>query len=164
MPLAHSITPGGPDLELTIFAGALLILSVVFFLTKSAKPAVSVVLLLGALGLGAGAFALADSPSSTLASVAIASPGSGKVVAAGKPVRLRVAVEGGKVAAQTSSRNQDAGHLHVFVDDRLVAMPSSVTPKVRLEPGRHSVTVEYVDYRHASFSPKVVAQIDLRAR
>jgi hypothetical protein len=44
MYLAHTLGAGGPDLELFLFAAALLILGVVLFLQKSAKPVVSVVL------------------------------------------------------------------------------------------------------------------------
>jgi hypothetical protein len=54
---AHTLGAGGPDLELLLFAAALLILGIVLFLQKSAKPVVSVVLLIAAFAVGTGAFA-----------------------------------------------------------------------------------------------------------
>ena len=58
MVFAHALYPGGPEAELLIFAGALLVLSIVFFVGKAAKPSVSVGLLLGAIVVGTASFAL----------------------------------------------------------------------------------------------------------
>jgi len=55
--LAHGATHGsGPDVELLFFGGALIVLGIVFFVQKSAKPQVSIVLVLAGLALGVGAF------------------------------------------------------------------------------------------------------------
>ena len=61
MILAHTLGAGGPDLEMIVLAGALAILGIVFFFQSAVKPVISVVLLIAAVGLGAGAFALGAS-------------------------------------------------------------------------------------------------------
>jgi hypothetical protein len=33
-------------------------------------------------------------------------------------------------------------------------MPHSLDARIRLDPGRHEIRVEYVDFRHVSFSPE----------
>ncbi len=57
MVLAHTITPGGPETEYLVVAGAMLVLGVVFFIQKNVKPIVPVILIVGAVAVGAGAFA-----------------------------------------------------------------------------------------------------------
>ena len=162
MQLAHVAYPGGPELELLIFAGALLVLSIVFFFGKVAKPSVSVGLLIGAVVVGTTSFLLGGDASAATASVSIDSPSSGSTVEAGEPVFLEVTVDGGEVVGQTSSR--DAGHVRVLFDGKLSSMPLRAAPEVELEPGRHTLTAEHVDEDHLSFEPKVFARIGPRAR
>lgn len=129
MVFAHTLGAGGPDLELFILAGSLLILAVVFFLQKSVKPVVSFVVLVAAIALGAGAFALGRSPQSAGSSdaiVTIVSPSDGDTVPSGKTVTLAVEVEGAKLATRA---DPSGGHLHVYVDGRLESMPVSADPR-----------------------------------
>lgn len=79
MQLAHVAYPGGPELELLIFAGALLVLSIVFFFGKVAKPSVSVGLLIGAVVVGTTSFLLGGDASAATASASIDSPSSGSL-------------------------------------------------------------------------------------
>lgn len=58
MLLAHTFGSSGPDVELLLLAGAMVVLAVIFFFQKTVKPMVPVVLLLMAFGVAAGAFAL----------------------------------------------------------------------------------------------------------
>jgi hypothetical protein len=66
-----------------------------------------------------------------------------------------VRVANAPVARSPSSRS--GGHLHLFVDGRLEQMPYGTESELRLEPGRHRITVEYVNFEHVSFEPRVVA-------
>ena len=164
MLLAHTITPGGPETEYLILAGAMLILGVVFFAMKNVKPIVAVILIIGALAVGAGAFAFrSDGASGTGIELSLISPQSGETVDAGKPLQLEVQLQGAAMAGQESD-GEVPGHLHVFVDGETVDMPSSLTPKVKLPPGKHELAVEFVDTSHLSFSPPIRAQVQLKAR
>lgn len=162
--LAHTITPGGPETEYLILAGALLILGVVFFAMKNVKPIVPVILIVGAVAVGAGAFAFrSDGAAGTGVELSLISPHSGETVDAGEPVQLQVELQGGAMAGQESD-GEVPGHLHVFVDGETVDMPTSLTPVVKLPPGKHELAVEFVDSSHVSFSPPIRAQVQLKAR
>lgn len=162
MVLAHGAGSSGPHAEFLVVAGALLVLGVLFYIQKAVKPVVSVILILAAIALGSGAFILGGESAAQGRSVAITEPKPGDTVVAGKPMTLQVAVNGGTLAAE--SDDADAGHLHVYVDGTLVAMPSTAEPEVEFERGRHTLTVEYVDLDHRSFSPQVEDEIEIEAR
>ncbi len=54
---AHGATHGsGPNVEFLFLGAALFVLGVMFFVQKSAKPQVSIVLVVAGLALGVGAF------------------------------------------------------------------------------------------------------------
>ena len=165
MILAHSLTPGGPDIEFLVLAFAMLSLAIVFFFQKSVKRQVPFILLIVAIALVAGAFTINTTTpvSGAGIKVAIASPPDGAKVEAGKPIKLQVDVTGGKIVSGPSS-DPTAGHFHVFVDRQLVDMPTTTTPEVRLSEGSHTVTVEFTDAQHASFSPRILDEIALVAR
>jgi hypothetical protein len=75
-------------------------------------------------------------------------------------VRIDVALGGATVARSASDTGK--GHLHVYVDDQLQQMPYSTTTTVRLEPGSHRLTVEYVDPQHVSYSPRIATSTRVR--
>jgi hypothetical protein len=60
MILAHTIGVGGPDLEMMVLAAALVFLGIILFVQKTAKPAVSVGLMVAALAVGGGRSRSAD--------------------------------------------------------------------------------------------------------
>jgi hypothetical protein len=164
MLLAHTLTPGGPDLEMILVAAGMLVLGVVFFFQRSVKPIVSLGLVAGSLAVGTGAFALgAASSSGSGAEISIVAPGDGALVPARRPVSIRVELSGGSLASSNRA-GDEGGHLHVFVDGRLRSMPLGVRPEVRLPPGDHSVRVEYVANDHTSFDPPILAEVRLKAR
>ena len=164
MLLAHTITPGGPETEYIILAGAMLILGVVFFATNNVKPIVPVILVIGAVAVGAGAFAFRSAGASeTGIELSLISPQSGETVDAEEPFQVQVQLQGGAMAGQESD-GEVPGHLHVFVDGETVDMPTNLTPKVKLPPGKHELAVEFVDSSHLSFSPPIRAQVQLKAR
>lgn len=165
--LAHTIGAGGPDLEMTLLAGGLLVLGLVFFFQKTVKSVVSVVLLVGALAVGAGAFAVGGSTDEPLPApdveVRIVSPEDGATVPARNEVEVRAEVIGGTLTDAERSEDPTEGHLHVFVDDAMVSMPVSEASPVTLEPGTHVITVEFTSADHRSYEPRILDRVAVTA-
>ena len=169
-PFAHTIGANGPDVELLLVGGALLVLGIIFFLQKNTKPAVPVVLAIAALGFGAGAFAAGGSGSDESSarssegiSLSIEEPADGSTVPADENVRVTVDLEGAEIAPHHGEAPPDSGHLHVFVDGALQDMPMTLTPAVELEPGEHEVAIEFVDFDHQPLDPPVVEEVEVTA-
>ncbi|MEA2499459.1 MAG: hypothetical protein QOH26_1864 [Actinomycetota bacterium] len=167
MILAHSIGTSGPDIEFLMLAVALVVLAVVLFVQKTAKPFVPVLLLVGAIGFSAGAFAVGGSPTTAGSgkgiTVVIKAPDDGDVVPAGKSFKVEVKLTGASIVTGVTNGPSE-GHFHVYVDGDLVAMPATITPDVTLQKGRHTVTVEFTDSNHAPFSPRILDEVELIAK
>ena len=171
--LAHTLGAGGPDLELTLIAGAMIVLGIVFFFQKAVKPAVSVGLIV--VGLAAGGFAFAndggDQPetrgtraaeaeggaSSDGASNTILSPKDGATVPANEPVEITYEVEPGDLPPD------QLGDMHVYVNDKLQSMQVTDVLEIELKPGTHTVGVEAAQPNHTSFDPMIIDEIELTA-
>lgn len=162
MLFAHTLGAGGPEIEFLIIAVAMLVLGIVFFVQKSVKPAVPVVLVLGAVVMLAGAFAFegggSDEPAQGLsgaggAEIEIAAPEAGDTVTAGEPVRVEIRL--GDVP--------EGGHFDVRIDDELETMGPDPSPEVVFEVGEHTLSVEYVNSQHQSFSPPVRDEVTITA-
>jgi hypothetical protein len=171
--LAHTLGAGGPDLELTLIAGAMTVLGIVFFFQKAVKPAVSVGLII--VGLAAGGFAFAndgdDQPetrgtraaeaeggaSPDGASITILSPKDGATVPANEPVEITYEVDLGDLPPD------QLGDMHVYVNDMLQSMQVTDVLEVELKPGTHTVGVEAAQPNHASFDPMIIDEIELTA-
>ena len=70
-------------------------------------------------------------------------------------------VEGAELAS--SMTDTSAGHLHVYVDGKVVSMPISTTSTVVLKPGPQEIEVECVDPNHASLDPPVIDSVEVTA-
>ena len=143
-------------------AAGFLILGVTFYFQKSVKPVVSFGLVVLAVAMGTGAFVIGGpvaAPQGT--SVVFIQPKPGDVVPADEQVTLDISVNGAKLASSMQAKN--GSHLHVYVDGKVVNMPLTTTPKVKLEPGKHELGVELVDANHYSYKPKVVDRIEVKA-
>jgi hypothetical protein len=173
--LAHTLGAGGPDIEMLLLAVALLFLGVTFFVQKTTKPAVPVVLLVGALGVGAGAFALggsagdhSDSAGVVGApegiSIRITAPTDSDTVPAGESVEVTVELTGADLTDATTSEDPTEGHLHIFVDGTVISMPSTTTNEVELDRGDHTITVEFTTADHRSFDPRIQDEINVTAQ
>ena len=160
MVFAHTLGSGGPDLELTLIAGALAVLGIVFFFQKAVKPAVSIGLLVVSIGVGAFAFAMGgdgEPVSSEDASITILSPADGATVPANEPVEITYEIDPGGLPSD------QLGDMHVFVDGELDSMQMTDVLEVELEPGTHTVGVEAAQPNHASFDPMILDEIELTA-
>ena len=173
MVYAHTIGVGGPDLELTLIAGALAVLGMVFFFQKAVKPAVSIGLIVVAIGAGAIAFAMSgegepetraareaaveDGVAPGGATLTILSPADGETVPANQLIEITYEVDPGDLPAD------QLGDIHVYVDDELQSMQTTDVLEVELEPGTYTVGVEAAQPNHASFDPMILDEIELTA-
>ena len=154
---AHAVGPGsGVEIELLLVAGAVLVFGYTLRSSENAKPWLPWVVMIVGAGLVALSFALPQltkpsRPSNV--SLEIVSPTSGERLPAGRPVEIDVALSGATVARSASDTGK--GHLHIYVDNQLQQMPYSTSTTVRLKPGSHRLTVEYVDPQHVSYSPPI---------
>jgi hypothetical protein len=100
----------------------------------------------------------ADRPSSP-AKLTIESPRQGQTVKQDRP-QLVLELDGGKVVNQTTTRVQgDEGHIHLYVDGKLVTMNYGLRQRLpQLPPGQHVVQAEFVAADHAPFDPRVLTQ------
>ena len=93
--------------------------------------------------------------------IEIVAPAPGATVAAGEAFDVAADVVGAEVA--TSATDLNAGHIHIYVDGELEQMPMSTVASVKLKPGVHEVTVEYVDPEHLALDPPVRATVEVTA-
>ena len=100
----------------------------------------------------------AERPSSP-AKLTIETPRQGQTVKQARP-ELVLALDGGKVVNQTTTRIQgDEGHIHLYVDGKLVTMNYGLRQRLpQLPPGQHVVQAEFVAADHAPFDPRVLTQ------
>lgn len=169
--LAHTAGGGSSvSVEFLLIAGALAVVGIVGFFQKSVKPVVSIVLVVAAFALGAGAFAFSGGgsegghPPPEGARVAIEAPAEGESVPANEPFDVEIDLENFAVGAHAAHTSGDsAGHVHVFVDGEDVAMVSSTSIPIELEPGDHVITVELVDVEHLPFEPAVSDTVEVTA-
>jgi hypothetical protein len=98
---------------------------------------------------------------STTARLQILSPTPSEVFH-GNPatVDVRVHLSGGQIVPFTSTRlTPNQGHLHVYLDSRLVTMTQGTQQPLSVAPGPHRLSVEFVAVDHAPFNPDVIAQV-----
>ncbi|MCG5499889.1 DUF4399 domain-containing protein [Ectothiorhodospira lacustris] len=127
--------------------------------------------LLGVLTLGTAQADLGRIAPPEGASVYFISPADGETVAA--PFTVRMGLKGAGVAPAGVDR-PDTGHHHLLVNKDLSAVnldsPLPFTDhtlhfgggqteaEVSLPPGRHTLQLLFMDYRHASFDPPLVSE------
>lgn len=124
--------------------------------------AMAVVMLTACGGNGVGAASptpsLASRPSSP-AMLQIVSPTPNQVVT-GSTVRVVVALQNAMVVKQYSTHIQpDQGHVHLFLDKRLIYMAYQLTQDVPVTPGTYALQAEFVASDHVSFNPKVWSSV-----
>lgn len=167
MESAHTVGSGGPEIELLILAGAMLVLGVVFFFQKSVKPIVSLVLVLGAFAVSGGAFVFTSDDSTEAATIqatiSIVDPIEGATVPANESFPVEIDLQGGTLTAENRADDATEGHLHVYVDGELISMPATDAPEVELEPGPHEITIEFTQADHRSYEPRILDSVEVTA-
>jgi hypothetical protein len=111
-----------------------------------------------ASGPPASTAAAAERPSSP-AKLTIMAPRNGQTVTQERP-EVRLQLRGAEIVDQTTTRiRRDQGHVHLFVDGKLVAMNYGLRERLpQLTPGQHVVQVEFVAADHIPFDPRVLTQ------
>mgnify|MGYP000147275496 CR=1 FL=1 len=172
MTLAHALGGGGPEIEVLMLAVGLLVLGIIFFFQKTTKPQVPVILVVLSLAMTVGAFAFSGDetqgdPVSSDVTVSITSPVDGSTVPADEDLMIEVEIVNGSLVSGTTSTDPSEGHIHIYVDGRVVAMPSSlsetIVPARSLPPGEHEVIVEFTQANHTSFAPPVQTAVTITA-
>jgi hypothetical protein len=79
----------------------------------------------------------------------------------GSDLKIRVRLTGARIVPATTTHIVPTqGHLHVFVDDQIVAMNFSLNGDVpNLTPGVHVLRVEFVASDHLPFDPRVFTAV-----
>jgi hypothetical protein len=120
------------------------------------------------LALTAGAWAPKTKPSKnrplTAARLAIVNPTPNEVT--GPNVAVKLDLIGGTIAPAGSTRlSSTEGHVHLYVDGKLVSMTYGLSDDVKgLAPGPHSLRAEFVAADHAPFKNPVVAAVVIQVQ
>lgn len=95
----------------------------------------------------------------TQARLVVVEPAQGAVVPT-RTVTVRLRLDGGRIVPQSSTALQpDGGHIHTYVDGKLVTMTSDLEQTLDLSPGPHTVQAEFVAADHVGFRERVVAAV-----
>jgi hypothetical protein len=103
---------------------------------------------------------------STMARVVILFPRQGEVVG-GDPATIGVTLEleGGKIVPFSSLHLvANAGHVHLYLDGKLVAMTTGLGAQISAAPGQHTLRAEFVAIDHRPFNPRVLATVTFQVR
>jgi len=122
--------------------------------------ALAATLLLAACGGSGTTGSSSPTPSprpSSPAKIEILSPTNGATVK-GPTVHVRVKLTGARIVpAVTTHITPTQGHLHVFLDGKIVSMNFSADATIpNVSPGRHLLNVEFVASDHLPFDPRVI--------
>lgn len=96
----------------------------------------------------------------TSARLAIVEPVAGTLT--GPDVALRLELVGGTIVPQSQASElvPDGGHIHTYLDGKLVSMVDGLTQDLRgLAQGPHDVRAEFVAADHGPFKNRVVAAV-----
>jgi hypothetical protein len=71
-------------------------------------------------------------------------------------VPVVVRLQGGTVVPFTSTKLEpNTGHIHLYVDGSVTLMSTKLQTTVRVNPGEHTLTAEFVAVDHIPFDPRV---------
>ena len=79
-------------------------------------------------------------------------------------MKVNIRLDGGRIVPVTStSVAPNEGHIHVFLDDRLLSMAGLDANLIAL-PGEHTLRAEFVASDHGPFRPPVTISVTFRVR
>ena len=102
---------------------------------------------------------------STQATLRVVSPASGHVYK-GDPATIPVdlVLVGGKIVPVSSTHLvPNEGHIHLYLDNRLVAM-TGLHGQITASPGHHTFRAEFVAIDHGPWHPRVVETVTFDVR
>jgi hypothetical protein len=136
--------------------------------TRPALAAVAAVLLLGAVACGSGGHpAATPAPSTTTrrtttATIHVLSPRTGSTV--GPKVTVTLRVDGAPVLDPNDVTAATGGHVHLYVDGKLILMTKVLVRTLTLKPGPHNIRAEFVAPDHQPFLNPVTATVAFRVQ
>ena len=130
-------------------------------------PLLTLALLLAGCGGSAGAGGTTTttptSRPSSPAKLTILSPDNGQAIK-GSTVKVRLRLRDARIVRPTSQHiTPTTGHVHVYLDDRIISMNYGLTDTIpNVSHGPHVLRVEFVASDHLPFDPRVVASAVFR--
>ncbi len=102
---------------------------------------------------------------SSLAKLSILSPSNGEVVK-GSVVHVRLKLENAKIVPATTTHiTPTTGHVHLFLDDRIISMNYQLQNTIaNVQPGSHVLRAEFVASDHLPFDPRVFTQVTFEVK
>jgi hypothetical protein len=176
--LAHIVGPGyGPLIAMAFFFVGMGAGVGVFLLSGHPRTAARRATRIGLVVVATGCLGFATAvpffyhpgpsfvrPAST-ARLAVVSPRPGQTLR-GDPAAVKVTLEldGGRIVPLTSTAVvPNEGHIHVFLDDRLLSM-TGLDAEIIVLPGEHTLRAEFVASDHGPFRPPVTASVTFQVR
>jgi hypothetical protein len=102
-------------------------------------------------------------PRST-AVLAILSPEPGAIIH-GKVLHVRLQLTGAKIVPYTSTHiTPDQGHIHLYIDGKVVSMLYGLDQTIPVAPGTHLLQAEFVATDHFPFNPRVMRTVTFTVR
>jgi hypothetical protein len=103
-------------------------------------------------------------PSST-AHLAILEPQNGQVIS-GTDVHVSLSLKGAKIVAATTTHiTPNEGHVHIYLDNQIVAMNFGLTDDIPNVPaGDHILRAEFVASDHGPFEPRVFTAVTFQVK
>ncbi|MGZ6544209.1 MAG: hypothetical protein ACXVEI_02725 [Actinomycetota bacterium] len=176
--LAHIVGPGyGPLIAMALFFVGMGAAVGVFLISGHPRTAMQRATRIGLVVVATGCLGFATAvpfiyhpgpsfvrPAST-AHLEIVSPRPGQTLR-GDPATVQVILrlDGGRIVPLTSTAVvPNEGHIHVFLDGRLLSM-TGLDAEIIALPGEHTLRVEFVASDHAPFRPLVTASVTFLIR
>jgi len=102
---------------------------------------------------------------SSPAKIAIVSPKSGAVIH-GTSLKLVLSLKGARVVKPTTTHIVPTqGHVHVFLDNKIISMTYGLTQTVGgLTPGTHVLQAEFVASDHLPWDPRIIAAVSFTVK
>jgi hypothetical protein len=159
--------PPGPGL--VVLALLLAAIAVYLFVRKQGAPILRIALLILALIVLSGYLSAGSPKPPPQVTIKVISPTSHEVLPADQPIPVVLQLKGAQLVPATtqtfaSPPPANAGHIHILVDGHLSAMQMTGQARVVLPPGKHSVSAEFVDPYHRSFSPRIIDTVPVIAK
>jgi hypothetical protein len=105
------------------------------------------------------------SRSSSPAKISIVEPKNGAVIH-GTSLQLVVSLKGAHVVKPTTTHIVPTqGHIHVYLDNKIISMNYGLTQKVGgLKPGTHVLQTEFVASDHLPWNPRILAAVSFTVK
>jgi len=134
-------------------------------LLKVSALAVTAAVALSACGGGRNGGPVSPARPSTKAKLSILEPRNGQVIH-GSTVHLSLRLVGARIVIPTTTHIVPTqGHIHVYLDNRIVSMNYRPTGVIRnVKPGNHLLQAEFVASDHLPWNPRVIQAVTFEVK